>query len=466
MDRGFPDTPEVASFPGLTQGSPSAPPPAPLWALVPEALTINAFEVPDSPTVIPPEPGGPWPCVVIGGGAAGLLAGIFASRGGAPALVLETRKSPGAKIRVSGGARCNLLPSELAPEDFHTRGSTNVVRNVLQSWPLAEVRRFFEQELGIALKVEETGKVFPESDDPREVVLGLLGALADAGGILVGGARVATLQRQGPDGPFELQLEDGRIVRARRVCLATGGLSLPKTGSDGRGFLFARSLGHSILPLRPALVPLLALEPEWATLAGISLVARADVLRGDKRVDSRQGDFLFTHKGFSGPVVLDVSWHFTGETSADARLAMAWLGDGAPDWEALLSRGGRQTLGGTLREHLPRRLVHVLLARAGLEPEGALAGLSREGRKRLVRELSQCEIKLAGDEGYRTAEVTDGGVPLAELRTQTLESRNVPGLHFAGEIVDVCGRIGGYNFLWAWVSGRKAGTAIAAANRQ
>jgi predicted Rossmann fold flavoprotein len=408
-------------------------------------------------------PGGVWPFVVVGAGAAGLLAGIFAARGGVRTLLLETRKSPGAKIRVSGGARCNVLPSALAWDDFHTHGSLNTVRNVLQSWPLAEVRTFFEEELGVPLKVEETGKVFPQSDDPREVVVALLGALERAGAALVGGVRIASLRRRPEGTGFELEADDGRRILAERVCLATGGLSLPKTGSDGRGFEFARAQGHSLVELRPALVPLLAGEPVWSELAGISLVVRANVLRGDRRIDSSQGDFLFTHKGFSGPVVLDVSWRFTGPDDRDARLEVAWLGDGAPPWDELLARGGKQTLGGALREHLPRRLAHVLVARAGLEPESALAALSRDGRKRLVRELLHCELAVAGHEGYRTAEVTDGGVPLAELRTATLESRLVPGLHFAGEIVDVCGRIGGYNFLWAWVSGRKVGAAVAAA---
>jgi predicted Rossmann fold flavoprotein len=403
--------------------------------------------------------------VVVGAGAAGLLAGIFAARGGARTLVLETRKSPGAKIRVSGGARCNVLPSAMEWEDFHTHGSMNTVRNVLQSWPLAAVRNFFEEELAIPLKVEATGKVFPASDDPREVVVGLLGALERAGATLIGGVRIASLRRGASGRGFLLEADDGRTIPAEKVCVATGGLSLPKTGSDGRGYEFARGFGHTLVPLRPALVPLLAAEPAWSELAGISLPVRANVLRDGKRVDTSQGDFLFTHKGFSGPVILDVSWRFTGERDGDARLEVAWLGDGAPAWEELLARGGKQTLVSALREHLPRRLAHALLARAGLEPEAALASLSRDGRRALVRELAHCELALAGNEGYRTAEVTDGGVPLAELRTSTLESRIVPGLHFAGEVVDVCGRIGGFNFLWAWVSGRKVGDAVAAALR-
>ncbi len=393
-----------------------------------------------------------------------MLAGLFAARGGVRTLLAETRKEPGAKIRVSGGARCNVLPSLMQWEDFHTHGSMNSVRNVLQSWPLEDVRRFFEEDLAIPLKVEATGKVFPVSDDPGEVVVKLLSALERAGAALVGGLRIASIKRVAHEGHeiFELEADDGRKVLAQRVCLATGGLSLPKTGSDGRGFEFARAFGHGLSPLYPALVPLLTNDACWAELAGISLPVRLNISRAGKTVHSAQGDFLFTHKGFSGPVALDVSWQFAAPDASNATLEAAWLGDGAPEWEAVLKSGGRNSLSSVLREHLPRRLCEVLLARAGLDPESKLAALSREGRKALTLELAHCELRVSGNEGYRTAEVTDGGVPLSELRTATLESRSVPGLYFAGEIVDVCGRIGGFNFLWAWVSGRKVGDAVAA----
>jgi predicted Rossmann fold flavoprotein len=402
--------------------------------------------------------------VVVGAGAAGLLAGLFAARRGVRTLLLETRKEPGAKIRVSGGARCNVLPSVMEWADFHSGGSMHSVRKVLQSWPLEEVRAFFEQDLGIALKVEDTGKVFPVSEDPREVVVGLLNALEAAQATLVGDFRIASLRRVQERGAmlFELESADGRKLLAQRVCLSTGGLSLPKTGSDGRGFDFARELGHGVLALYPALVPLLAADARWAELAGVSLPVRLRVLRGQKLVQSHDGDFLFTHKGFSGPAVLDVSWHFAAPDGSGARLEAAWLAGAAPDWTGLLQSGGRHTLSSLLREHLPRRLVQLLSVRAALDPETRVATLAREARTRLLNELEHCELAIAGNEGYRTAEVTDGGVPLSELRSATLESRSLPGLYFAGEIIDVSGRIGGFNFLWAWVSGRKVGEAVAA----
>jgi len=400
-----------------------------------------------------------WPLVIVGAGAAGMLAAIFAGRGGVRTLLFETRAQPGAKIRVSGGGRCNVLPSRAELGDFHTHGSTNSMRKLLFSWPLQEVRAFFETDLGIPLELEPSGKLFPKSNDPREVVAALLSACEAAGVTLRRDCRVTEIRRR-DGGGFELVCADGQCVLAERMCLATGGLSLPKTGSDGAGLAMARRLGHSLVPTHPALVPLLTPETGWGELAGISLPVCLRVLRAEKTLEQREGDFLFTHRGFSGPVVLDVSHHFAGADGAGRRLLAHW-GGADKDWDALLRTGGSKRIEAILREHLPRRLARHLIERAGVDPQARAGEFAREQRKRLVGELTRCELAVSGDEGYRTAEVTDGGIALSEVEPAGLESRVVPGLHFCGEILDLSGRIGGYNFLWAWVSGRLVGTAVA-----
>jgi predicted Rossmann fold flavoprotein len=405
-----------------------------------------------------------WPLIVIGAGAAGILTAIFASRGGARTLLLESHAKPGAKIRVSGGGRCNVLPSRMELSDFHTRGSPNTLRNLFASWPLDGVRAFFERDLGLALKVEESGKVFPVSDDADEVVAALFAECSRSGAELRSGVRVRELARIEPaiDGArFELTTESGERLRCARIALCTGGLSLPKTGSDGWGFDAARALGHTVLATYPALVPLLTERGAWHELAGVSLRATVRAMRGDALLEERTGDLLFTHKGFSGPVVLDQSRHVTDEQSGGVVLTVAWLGADAAKWDERLVHGGTRTVVTTLRELLPRRLVTALLELAAVQPERKLAELAREERKRLVRVLAACPLEVSGNEGYRTAEVTGGGIPLEEINAKTLESRLVPGLFLAGEIVDVTGRIGGFNFLWAWVSGRKVGLAVA-----
>ena len=252
---------------------------------------------------------GAWPLVVVGAGAAGLLAAVFAARRGARVLLLETRPRPGAKILVSGGGRCNVLPSNVTADEFETSGSPRTVRNLLGTWPRDDVHRFFEAELGVPLAVEAGGKVFPASGSARDV----LAALLEHSGVrLEPAARVDRIAR-GESGaaPFVLEIADGRRVRAARIVLATGGRSLPKTGSDGAGYRFAAALGHDLVPPRPALVPLLDAAGEWGELAGVTLPVALEV-RGEGRVlDRREGSFLFTHRGFSGPAVLDVSHHFT-----------------------------------------------------------------------------------------------------------------------------------------------------------
>lgn len=408
----------------------------------------------------PSEPAGQvrWPVVVVGAGAAGLTAATFAARRGAAVLLLEARPEPGAKIRVSGGGRCNVLPSEAGPDDFWTGSSRPVLRNILRSWPLAEVRDHFERHLGVPLKTEATGKVFPVSDSSRDVVRALLRDAARAGVTLAGGVRVTGIARE--EGGFVLREAGGGALRAARVVLSTGGRSLPKTGSDGAGWEFARALGHDVRPTYPALVPLTAAEPEWRELAGVALPAAVTVTRGGRVAERWSGDFLFTHRGFSGPAVLHVSRHFTAPGGADVAWSIAWGGDEAA-WDGALAAAGRRTVAIALRERLPRRLADFLAARAGVPGERALAQLRREERAVLRRELGAGAPRVAGSEGYAKAEVTAGGVPLEEIDARTMESRRAPGLHLAGELLDATGRLGGYNFLWAWVSGRRAGEGAA-----
>jgi predicted Rossmann fold flavoprotein len=269
--------------------------------------------------------------------------------------------------------------------------------------------------------------------------------------------RVADVVPLGDQGGFELRSAAGKTVPAARVVLATGGLSLPKTGSDGAGLRIASAMGHVVAPTYPALVPLLSPDVVWKELAGIALVARLRALRAGKVIEEREREILFTHRGFSGPVVLDMSRHVTAPGTENVELRVKWGGAQAPRWEGVLRQGGAKTVLSAVREHLPRRLGDRLVALAGVGTEVRLAELSRAARLRLIAVLEEFRLPVAGSEGYATAEVTGGGVPLSEVHLDTLESRRVPGLHFAGEILDVTGRIGGYNFLWAFVSGRRAG---------
>ena len=408
------------------------------------------------------------PVVVIGAGAAGLMAAIFAARA-RPVTLLEGSDRPGQKILICGGGRCNVLPSEASAADFITGGSPNTLRKILDAWPLDDVRSFFEAELNVPLVLErETGKLFPAAGRARVVLDALLSAFHERGGILRTGQRVVgmapdtTSSEDGSTGPgWLVRLESGDTLAAGSVILATGGLSVPATGSDGTGLRIARELGHSVRPTYPALVPLTCDNAAHHALAGLSLpvILRAQ-LRGSTRQYHAGGGFLFTHRGYSGPAVLNISHVAVRSTllpGTRAPVWVQWTGSDAETWDASL-RSVRGPLLPLLRDSMPERLAHQLLAEAELAfVEGSQ--LSRAARARLVGLLTHYSLPWTGHEGYRTAEVTGGGIPLDEVSPVTMESRVVPRLYLCGEMLDAIGPIGGYNFLWSWVTGRIAGLA-------
>ena len=405
--------------------------------------------------------------VVIGAGAAGLTAAIFAARRGVRVLVLESRSAPGAKIRVSGGGRCNILPSEFDLERFSTDGSRNTLRNILRAWPLAEVRAFFENELRLPLYREATGKLFPVGDRSRDVVDALLRECRRVGVQIEAKFRVVDVSQTTRDdaATFELRSSNGSVVNAEHVIMTTGGKSLPRTGSDGTGYGFATKFGHSLVPTRPALVPLLGAE--WSEFAGIALPVRLEARCAGKPLENRLTDFLFTHRGYSGPVVLDISRHFTRADGASnvshAELCARWHDITASTWLDAIASAGGKGIGNVIAEQLPRRIAHHVAALSGVDPARPASQLRRTERDALVEHLTACPLPVTGDEGYEKAEVTAGGIPLSEIQPKTMQSRVTPGLYLAGEILDVVGHIGGYNFLWAWVTGKKAGEGAAAA---
>jgi predicted Rossmann fold flavoprotein len=382
---------------------------------------------------------------VIGAGAAGLMAAIHASGGGEDVVLLERTADGGRKILISGGGRCNVLPSELDERRFVTDSSPNTLKKMLRAWPLGEQRAFFETTLGIPLELEpESGKLFPRSNRARDVRDRLVSHARATGTTVRFGALVRGLEPA--PGGWTIGLGGGDRLDARAVIVTTGGLSVPATGSDGWGLDLARRLGHSVNPTYPALTPLTAAPAVHAELAGVSLPVTA---RGGT-VTSR-GGFLFTHRGYSGPAVLDLS-HV--QVRALGPIRIRWSDE---DWEARLRSPGAGTVVSTLRASLPARLAERLLLEAGIESGRELSQLTRAERAALVGLLEDYPLPATGNEGYRKAEVTGGGVALSEVDPRTLESRRHPGLFFAGEVLDAFGPIGGYNFAWAWATGRAAG---------
>lgn len=403
--------------------------------------------------------------VVIGAGAAGMLAAVFAAAGGARVLLLERTRDGGRKILISGGGRCNVLPSEVDPARYVTDSSPNTLRKMLLSWPLQDQRRFFQEEVGLRLALEpETGKLFPESNRARDVRDGLLGLARRRGVRTVFDTVVVGLRPPVGGGGWQVLGEDAEPIEAAAVVIATGGLSVPATGSDGVGLRMVRQLGHTLHDTYPALTPLTADPPTHAALAGVSGTVAIEAPAGKSRFRTA-GGFLFTHRGYSGPAVLNVS-HLAVRSRMGGGprqpVLVQWTELDADGWERALLDKAPGTVLSLLRRHLTTRLADALAAEARVEPGRTLAQLRREERARLVELLARYPLPWTGDEGYKKAEVTGGGVPLSEVDPRTLESRVAPGLFLCGEILDAFGPIGGYNFLWAWSTGRLAGTGAAA----
>ena len=411
------------------------------------------------------EPGAaPRRVVVVGAGAAGLMAAGFAAGAGARVLLLERTRDGGRKILISGGGRCNVLPSQADHHRYHTSSSPNSLRRILRGWPLDEQRTFFEQDLGIPLRLEpETGKLFPASNRARDVRDALVNYVRAREATIRFDTRVTALEPAEAPGRWRLTLDGHEAVDADAVILATGGLSVPQTGSDGTGLTMARQVGHSVHPPFPALTPLLADPAVHADLAGVSLHVRIEAA-GGRRAQTAEGGFLFTHRGYSGPAVLDVSHHAV-LAARDGRaqpLLVQWTGEDAQSWEEMLRAGTGGSVGPLLRRRLPARLADLLMHEAAVDADRPLAQLRRDERTRLVTALTRFSLPWTGDEGYRKAEVTGGGVDLGEVDPRTMESRRAPGLFLCGEMLDAFGPIGGYNFAWAWASGRAAGLGAAA----
>lgn len=400
--------------------------------------------------------------IVVGAGAAGLMAAIAARDAGAEVTLVERTADGGRKILISGGGRCNVLPAEAAPARFVSTSRPALVRALLGGWPLREQRRFFESALGVPLALErESGKYFPVSNRARDVRDALVTHARRSGVTLRFGVPVSDVSHGG--GGWRVSLER-EVLGADRVVVATGGLSVPSTGSTGFGFELARRLGHTVHEPYPALTPLTASPAVHADLAGLSLDVAIEARAGRDRAASSSGGFVFTHRGYSGPAVLDVSHvavRSQGEDRPPAIVTVRWSHD-AETWQALLTEG-RGAVRSVLARHLPRRLAERLAAECAIPADRTCAQLRRTERAALVSALTAYPLPWTGHEGYRPAEVTGGGVALEEVDRRTLESVRAPGLHFCGEVLDAFGPIGGHNFQWAWATGRAAGLGAARA---
>ena len=454
---------------------------------------------------------------MVGAGAAGLTAALRAAEGGAWVTLLNAHPRIGLKILMSGGTRCNVTHREVSERDFNG-GSRPFVRRVLAAFPPDETRDWLES-LGVELKLEPTGKYFPVTDDAHTVLDALVRAVEQAGVRVEAGARVVRLERApaaipaggadaedrrragemrtGVDAPsprFRLGIqtvrdsaelargvgargiaewplpavEPHRWLEADALIVATGGLSFPRTGSDGTGYALVAALGHTLEPPIPALTPLTADDALCRAAQGVTLDAELTLRTSGERPVTVRGSLLFTHFGYSGPAALDLSRHWLrAEGSRERRVTANFLPGERVEtlfdaWREAAAREPRAGLRRMLGRSLPDRIAVELCGEAGIEATRPLSQVTREERGRLARSLCERPLPVTGTLGYEKAEVTAGGVRLSEVDPSTLESRVVPGLYLCGEILDVEGRLGGFNFQWSWSSGTVGGRSAAA----
>jgi hypothetical protein len=403
----------------------------------------------------------PWDVIVIGAGAAGLLAAIRAAEEGRRTLLLEKNRKAGVKILMSGGSRCNLTHAcdkRGIIEAFGEQGK--FLHSALAGLGPQDVVDLVEAE-GVATKVEETGKIFPVSNKSSDVLFALLRRLERSGAQLVLGE---PLREMLPSEDGWKLITSGRELHTRNVILTTGGQSYPGCGTIGDGYRWAAKLGHTIVTPRPALVPLTINHVGMRELSGITLPHVAvRIIEGESQLAQRRGSFLFTHFGCSGPVVLDVSRAVSGHPDpASLQLVCDWLPDlTAPFLDDQLKQAsataGKKQLAAVLGDWMPQRVAAMLLVEAGLAVDRKAAALSKVERQRLVQVLKNTSFPINGTLGFAKAEVTAGGIALAEVDSRTMQSKLAPGLFIAGEVLDLDGPIGGYNFQAAFSTGWLAG---------
>ncbi|WP_432797059.1 NAD(P)/FAD-dependent oxidoreductase [Poriferisphaera sp. WC338] len=417
---------------------------------------------------------------IIGAGAAGLFAAIHAADA-APHLniaLLDSAKSPGTKILVSGGGRCNVTNKSVTPKDYNAP-STNAVKKILKSFTVKQTINIFDQ-LGVKLKTEPTGKLFPTSDSARTVLDALLREVNRLPNLtLLANHRVTSISRLDGNAMFRISTIQ-KPITTERIILCSGGKSLPKSGSDGFGYELAKSLGHTVTPTSPALVPLTYHDPSHylTKLTGIAIDTPLTLSPQNGKPRSFPiKSLLFTHFGISGPAAMDLSRHFLilAQNTPDQSptLTANLLAADHPDLanfdaleQHLLSiaqSSPKRAISSHLKHLLPsNRLAEILLDKhLGIPHDTKLTHLTRDDRRALAHTLLALDLPIHTHRGWNYAEVTAGGIPLTELHLNTMESRINPDLYLAGEILDVDGRIGGFNFQFAWNTGRLAGLAAA-----
>lgn len=399
--------------------------------------------------------------IVVGGGASGIMAAISARKQGAKVTILERNPRIGKKILATGNGRCNFtnINTDIT---YYNGNNPKFAYSALSNFNVNETIRLFNK-LGIAHKIEEFGKVFPMSDQASSFLDVFLFELNEIGVDIIGNAYVKSIKKN--KDKFIITLEDGNTFQGDKVIIATGGKAMPSTGSDGNGFELAEKLGHTIIDIFPGLVQLMLEGSFFKQIEGVKFVGTAEILYKDKSLAKDRGDILFGNYGVSGPPILQVS-RKAGELIRDNKEAILKITIidtmSKEDIKNLLASrfedGPKKTVEFNMVGLVNKRLIPVLLKEAGIHDLKCPVGnLSKKDFEKICNILLDWRFKIKGTKSWPSAQVTAGGVNTNEINENTMESKIVKGLYFAGEIIDIDGQCGGFNLQWAWSSGFIAG---------
>lgn len=398
--------------------------------------------------------------IVVGGGAAGMMAAISAKREGADVTILERNPRVGKKILVTGNGRCNFTNVNTDIQYYHG-SNPEFVRGALSGFTVKDTIRFFEQ-LGIEHKVEDMGKVFPMSDQASSILDVLLYELNDKKINVVCDCNVSNITKK--NNKFVVYSENGDKFDADSVIITTGGKAMPSTGSDGNGYDLAKKLGHRTIDIFPALVQIMLEGTFFKRIEGVKIVGTAEIIHNSKSIVKDRGDILFANYGVSGPPILQIS-RKAGELlheGKEAYIKITIMDMPKEKLRSIMNRRFKESqnkpLDFSLVGLINKRLIPVILLEAGIDNiKRLVSDLSDTERERIIRILTDWRMKIRGTKSWPSAQVTAGGVDTNEIDENTMESKIVKGLFFAGEIVDIDGQCGGFNLQWAWSSGYIAG---------
>lgn len=399
--------------------------------------------------------------IIIGGGASGIMAAISAGRMGAGVTILERNSRVGKKILATGNGRCNFTNTS-ADISCYSGSNPDFAGNALKNFGVDKTIKFFEK-IGIAHKVEDTGKVFPMSDQASSILDVLLYELKETNIAIICDAFVKGIKKSA--GKFMVETDKGLVYKSDSVIIATGGKAMPGSGSDGNGYDLSQNFGHRVSRIFPALVQLMLEGSFFKSIDGVKFIGTAAILHKNKIIAQDRGDILFTNYGVSGPPILHIS-RKAGElmmSGQEASLRIAIFDDFAKDeLEKLiykrLQSAGNKTIDFSLVGLVNKRLIPVLLKQSGVNDiKRPAVSLTLAEQAKIADILIDWEFKIRGTKGWTSAQVTAGGVATDEINPLTMESKIVPGLYFCGEIIDIDGKCGGFNLQWAWSSGFMAG---------